>query len=259
MTIIRTARAGTYGPPITLSGDQGRAARDLYRRTHPQVVKLWKTGERFLDVLFVGNYEPWPECPAVEAHNHRLFFRPSGLWLDFTTLRRTVENRIDIYHTIDQWLRKQNAEITKEKTWAELRTQLANVKAASDLDTTYKKTLHNYGVTEEMLKDWIESLPAKQSTWHHQVRDGWRKTYGARLVENLIQFLARMVISERMVAISRLGLKVPLTVHDDVFILVPDDRTDLWDQAVKIMEAPLSWLPECPIACEAKLLDALDE
>src|SRR6266851_7248699 len=53
-TIVRTARAGTYGPPVHLSDEQGLAARDLYRGTHPAVVNLWKTGEKFLWHLLNG-------------------------------------------------------------------------------------------------------------------------------------------------------------------------------------------------------------
>jgi len=190
-TIVRTARAGTYGPPVYLTDEQGIAARDLYRGTHTAVVKLWDTGSRFLWHLMDGSTIRWPNCPVI-AHDHRLFFEPSGLWLDFTSLER---------HAIDA---------------------------------------------------------TGETIWRHRVKTGWRKTYGARLVENLIQFLARMVISERMVKISQLGLKISLTVHDDIFIVVPDERVAAWEQAIAIMSTPLDWLPTCPIACEAKLMGALD-
>jgi hypothetical protein len=191
-TIVRTARAGTYGPPVYLSGNQGMAARDLYRATHKSVVKLWETGNAFLWHLFNGTTVTWPGCEAVTAHDHRLF-GPGGLWLDFTSLER---------HT-----------------------------------------------TEE-----------GEQIWRHRVKNGWRKTYGARLIENLIQWLASYPIRHGMVRISsELGLKIPLTVHDDIFMLVPVECVDLFEEAVKIMSQPLPWLPECPIAVEAKLLDALDE
>ena len=39
---MRTAARGQYGPPVTLTLDQGIEARDLYRREHPQVVELWR-------------------------------------------------------------------------------------------------------------------------------------------------------------------------------------------------------------------------
>jgi len=194
-TIVRTARAGTYGPPVYLDDGQGSAARDLYRRTHPQVVKLWETGGRFLWHLLDGSTVKWPGCPVV-AHDHRLFHEPSGLWLDFTSLERIVD----------------------EKTGDQI--------------------------------------------WRHRVKNGWRKTYGAKLIENLIQFLASFPIRDAIVhAKNNLGLTVPLTIHDDVFVLVENnERGELkFNELVAFMSRPLPWLPECPIAVEAKLGETLDD
>jgi hypothetical protein len=194
-TIVRTARAGTYGPPVYLTDEQGMFARDLYRRTHPQVVKLWDTGNRFLWHLLDGSTVKWPGCPVV-AHDHRLFHEPSGLWLDFTSLERfTVEE------------------------------------------------------TGEVI-------------WRHRVKNGYRKTYGAKLIENLIQFLAGFPIRDAIVhARNELGLIVPLSVHDDVFVLTENhEHGELkFNELVKFMSRPLSWLPECPIAVEAKLGEALED
>jgi hypothetical protein len=191
-TIVRTARAGTYGPPVHLTAEQGMQARDLYRETHPAVVKLWDCGGRFLWHLLDGSTVNWPGCP-VTAHDHRLF-GPGGLWLDFTSLER---------HTVEE--------------------------------------------TGEII-------------WRHRVKNGWRKTYGARLIENMIQWLASYPIRYGLVRIDReLGLKPLLTVHDDIFLPIPVERVDLFEAAVKIMSEPLPWLPDCPIAVEAKLMDALDE
>ena len=52
-SIVRTAKRGTYGPPVVLSPAEGLAARDLYRRSRPGVVNLWKEGDAALD--FIGD------------------------------------------------------------------------------------------------------------------------------------------------------------------------------------------------------------
>jgi hypothetical protein len=179
---------------VYLTDEQGVVARDLYRGTHPAVKKLWHTGDDFLWHLFNGTTIQWPGCPAVTAHDHRLF-GPGGLWLDFTSLER----------------------FTPE------------------------------GETRE--------------AWRHRVKNGWRKTYGARLIENLIQWLASYPIRRALVEVPARGFRLPLTVHDDVFILVEcDERAETrFAEAVAVMSRPLEWLPECPVAVEAKLLGALDE
>jgi len=86
--------------------------------------------------------------------------------------------------------------------------------------------------------------------------------YGARLIENIVQWLASFPIRHRMVKINReLGLCIPLTVHDDVFMLVPNTVAGfaMFDRAKDIMRTPLEWLPMCPIDIEGELLDALDK
>jgi hypothetical protein len=213
-TIVRTARAGTYGPPVHLSDEQGIAARDLYRGTHQQVVQSWKyANDVILPTLASGGTLDWG-CMTV--HDHRIFGPgPIGdrLWLDYSSLE---------YTTFD------------------------------------------------------DGKPG----WRHQTRTGWRKTYGAKMHQNICEFLGRLVISQAMGRIRDLGLRVVLSAHDDVYILIPRDGlrssflVQMWheitgqendhvtaQQILQIcaheMARPLSWLPGCPIQAEAELLDAL--
>ena len=50
-SIVRTAKRGTYGPPVILTDAEGVAARDLYRRNRPGVVALWKEGDEVLKFM----------------------------------------------------------------------------------------------------------------------------------------------------------------------------------------------------------------
>lgn len=95
----------------------------------------------------------------------------------------------------------------------------------------------------------------------HRVKKGWRKTYGARFVENVIQFMAGIVLRDGMLRIIGMGLRIPLTVHDDCFILIPDNayKEETLERCKQAMSQPVEWLPECPIDCEASLQDALEK
>jgi hypothetical protein len=106
-----------------------------------------------------------------------------------------------------------------------------------------------------------ERLESGEEVWLHRVRQGWRKTYGARLVENVVQWLARMVISQALVQIIEMGYRVPLTVHDDLFILIPHspDAQEHLNSCAAVVGQMLAWMPACPIAVEADLLEALDK
>jgi DNA polymerase len=49
------------------------------------------------------------------------------------------------------------------------------------------------------------------------------RIYGGKVVENVCQALARIVIGEQMIAISR-RYKIVMTVHDAIAIVVPEDK-----------------------------------
>lgn len=63
-TIVRTAKRGTYGPPVHLTDAEGLAARDLYRSTHPDVVNYWKTANRMIAAI-AGTSQPIAWGPMV--------------------------------------------------------------------------------------------------------------------------------------------------------------------------------------------------
>lgn len=81
-------------------------------------------------------------------------------------------------------------------------------------------------------------------------RRGRIKIYGGKVVENLCQALARCVIGEQMLRISK-KYKVALTVHDAVMAVVPESEAE---EAQKYIEECMRWRPEwaktLPLNCE---------
>lgn len=79
---------------------------------------------------------------------------------------------------------------------------------------------------------------------------GKTKIYGAKVVENIVQALARIVISEQMVRIGK-QYQVLFQVHDEIICLVPEDEADhALEWMLKEMSVPPSWAPDLPVACE---------
>ncbi len=74
-TIQRTAKRGTYGPPVSLTDDQALAARDLYRQTHPNVVRLWKDADNVLARMVEGESFEWLNILQVKG---RTIILPNG-------------------------------------------------------------------------------------------------------------------------------------------------------------------------------------
>ena len=95
----------------------------------------------------------------------------------------------------------------------------------------------------------------------YDTRYGPNKIYGGKVIENVVQALARIVVFDQMAKIDQELRKrdtpeeryrVVLTVHDEVVCIVPDhyaadcEELMLWHMSI----AP-KWCADLPVACEA--------
>lgn len=72
------------------------------------------------------------------------------------------------------------------------------------------------------------------------------ETYGGKLVENVVQAIARDCLAVAIEALEAAGFPVVFHVHDEVVIECPADRADL-DAVVEIMTRPIPWAPDLPL------------
>jgi hypothetical protein len=105
--------------------------------------------------------------------------------------------------------------------------------------------------------EWYEDQNAMDRYWRHRTRQGWQKLYGAKLVENVVQALARLVVAEAMLRIKDRGYRITSMRHDDIMVLVPRKSREENEKDLQIlideMAAPVAWLPGCPLAADGKL------
>jgi DNA polymerase I-like protein with 3'-5' exonuclease and polymerase domains len=79
----------------------------------------------------------------------------------------------------------------------------------------------------------------------------WTKLYGGKVVENVTQAVARIVVAEQMVRIGK-RYPVALQVHDEIVCVVPEAQADACKEyMVYAMSTPPTWAPDLPVACEA--------
>lgn len=78
------------------------------------------------------------------------------------------------------------------------------------------------------------------------------KTYGARLVENVVQALARTVIVEQMLTVHRMPeVSVVLQVHDEIISIGSNINPDeTLDKIIDIMKTPPLWCSDLPLDAE---------
>jgi DNA polymerase I-like protein with 3'-5' exonuclease and polymerase domains len=87
--------------------------------------------------------------------------------------------------------------------------------------------------------------------YHYKTRRGRTKIYGGKVVENVCQAIARCIIAEQMLKISK-KYRVVLTVHDAIACVVREvDK----DEARAYIEECMRWVPDwatgLPVNCES--------
>jgi DNA polymerase len=90
-----------------------------------------------------------------------------------------------------------------------------------------------------------------KAQYEYWTRRGSVKIYGGKVVENICQAVARCVIAEQMLRISK-RYKVVLTVHDAIACIAPEAEAD---EAQKYVEDCMRWRPSwattLPLNCES--------
>ena len=112
-----------------------------------------------------------------------------------------------------------------------------------------------YGPNGTWLNYTTLEWDAEDRNYRLKTRKGWSKYYGAKLVENVIQWLARIVMSQAMLRTIRNGYRVATTTHDELVVIIPDDGQS--EAHLKYLEAELAltpqWMPGIPLAAEGSV------
>lgn len=181
-SIKNTARIGTYGPPVYLTDAQALAARDLYRRLHPQVVKLWRYANNIvLPALLRGTDDfAWGPCRVrgKRIYMPALSGEGRGAWIDYSNLHYNGEE-------------------------------------------------------------------------YYQVRrKGISKTYGGKIVQNVIEGLSRTILCANMLKIAA-HYPIVTDTHDEIVYLASEEQGQLaLDFGLHVVQTPPAWCADIPLAAE---------
>jgi len=91
--------------------------------------------------------------------------------------------------------------------------------------------------------------------WRYKSRRGWVKLYGGKLVENVVQFMSRVDMSQSLLRIKARTNILPVQLeHDAAVWVIADSLVSPFSQVVEeeMTRAP-TWLPDIPLACEISI------
>lgn len=147
--------------------------------------------------------------------------------------------------------------------WSAAGDALPKITNGYDYDFGVGVRLHTtpYGIKlpNDMLIRY-PNLRKSDDSYLYDSRKGPVKIYGGKVVENVVQALARIVVFDQMAKIDQefrrkdtpeKRFKVALTVHDEIVAVVPEDEQQ-WalDFMVQVMSTPPKWAADLPVACE---------
>lgn len=79
---------------------------------------------------------------------------------------------------------------------------------------------------------------------------GKQDTYGGKLVENIVQAIARDCLAHTLLQLDEKGYRIVMHVHDEVVLEVPETETAL-EQVNKIMSQRIPWAPGLPLTADS--------
>ena len=89
-----------------------------------------------------------------------------------------------------------------------------------------------------------------------QVKKTWGRveTYGGKLVENIVQAIARDILADSMIRLDAAGYEIVMHVHDEAVAEVPGINTeDSLTKMCNIMSEPIVWAKGLPLAADGYL------
>lgn len=91
------------------------------------------------------------------------------------------------------------------------------------------------------------------NNWVYDYRGNENTIYGAKLVENIVQALARIIIAAAEIRMYKAGWPAAMQVHDELIYVV---RNQLVPKFTKVLEKVLvqqvPWMPSLPVAAEVE-------
>lgn len=98
-----------------------------------------------------------------------------------------------------------------------------------------------------------DGTPGDPNDLYYQYGKDVHKIYGAKMLENIIQFLARLIVMHAALRLNDRGFRFVLQAHDELVFIEPIEGIDETKQIIYTeMTRRPSWAPDLPLDAEVK-------
>jgi hypothetical protein len=91
--------------------------------------------------------------------------------------------------------------------------------------------------------------------WRMRTRNGWKKMWGSKIVQNMCEAVSRVIVSQAMNRITGMGYRVLNWPYDELLVLVLRDGSEEKhaERCAAEMRIAPAWLPDIPLDAEWSL------
>jgi DNA polymerase family A len=201
--------------------------RTITKKANPAERHIGKTA-----VLGLGYGCGWPRFLKMVRVSARQF----GIPLEGLFDERMAEITVNTYRTLFHRI---------QTAWGQLDTHLSTIINSHNPDQKLKWPFKTGPV---IIRSAHIDLPNRMAL-RYTMND--KDLYGAKLLENVTQALARIVIMQAAVRLNKRGYRFALQAHDELLFVVPEDEVDMAKDIIALeMTHPPKWLPALPLAIE---------
>lgn len=179
-------------------------------------------------------------------------------------------SEVEMKNIVDRW-RRANPNIVA--LWADInknamlavRTKKIRFSKFKNISFFYDGSVLQIGLPSG--RKLIYQSPAlSDNKWGHpslsymgmdQTKKIWcrQDTYGGKLVENIVQAIARDLLAVSMIKLNKKGFEISMHVHDEAVAEIPDDdhQEATLEEICAIMGEPVEWAEGLPLAADGYL------
>jgi hypothetical protein len=147
-------------------------------------------------------------------------------------------------------------------TWDILGGALGRMAANKELSETFGPVRLEYQriLLPNGLALQYYNLCQEDNQWVYHYGREKRKLFGGKVLENIVQALARIIVLDAAVRLRRIlrvyGVQLVHCVHDELVYIVPDELVNVVKKFVHDeMVRPPTWMPDLPLAAEVGVGD----
>ncbi len=115
----------------------------------------------------------------------------------------------------------------------------------------------NYDSLEWHVPDMDEECRdfERKGYWRMKTRQGWKKMWGSKLTQNICEAVSRVIVSQAMLRIKKMGFRTLNWPYDELLILLPKDGHEEknLEACMAEMKREVEWLPGLPLDCEGSI------